>query len=255
MRRFFLSFVVLCALFLPFSGVAQTTLPALTGRVVDTAHALSPESIANLNHVILGLEAKTGGQFAIFIENHIPADTTLEERSYAIATHWKIGHKDHDNGALLYLAIKDRRNRLEIGYGWEGWVNDARAGDILRLIAPLLQEGRLEEALQFVVSTVAHFVEEKIPVSKPRARSSRHPLAEAIYVVIVLLMIGLTLWSMNPRQRERFIFLVYVHQLMLFLLQLLLSSRGSGRGGFGNGNDGFGGGGGDFGGGGASGRW
>ena len=47
---------------------------------------------------------------------------------------------------LLFLAVKDRKNRLEVGYGWEGVLNDARCGDLLRDAVPELREERYADA-------------------------------------------------------------------------------------------------------------
>lgn len=251
MRRLRFLILLILPFFIAINGWSAD-LPTFTGRIVDHSNTLSANQITTLNHLLLQLEDKTGGQMAVYLEDHIPENTTLEERAYAIATHWKIGHKGHDNGALLYFAMKDRRNRLEIGYGWEAWINDARAGDLLRAIAPLLRQGQTAHAIEYIIRNVAKYVDEKIPAPKRSTRPQRSPTTDAIQAILLLLLIGLALWSMNPRQRERFIFLVYVHQLLTLLLHILMNSRGGGRGGSGGG---FSGGGGSFGGGGASGRW
>jgi uncharacterized protein len=223
-------------------------VPPLTGRVVDTAGVLSAQEIAQLTQDIQALEEKTGGQLAVCIENHIPEDSSLEDRSLEIATTWGIGHKEHDNGALLYLAMGDRRSRLEIGYGWEGWVNDARAGDILRAMGPLLQQGKTADAIRLAVGQVAHFVEERIPVPKKEPLS---PLAKLILAGVVVVIAMLCFLSLDERRRDQFVLFLLIYQLMQFILLMLM--HGGGRGGRGGG--GFSGGGGSFGGGGASGRW
>lgn len=243
-----------------FLGLLATTLgfasdvPKLTGRVVDTAGILAPQEIINITNTIRTLEAKTGGQIAVCIEAQLPETTSLEERSHAIASTWAIGHKGHDNGALLYMAMKNRAFRLEIGYGWEAWVNDARAGDILRSMIPYLRKNKFADAITLAISHVAHFVEEKIPA--PAQQKGISNTAAGILALGFFILMGLYVWSLNERQRNRFIFLLIIHDLVQMILLALLHGNGrggSGRGGFGGNN--FGGGGGGFGGGGASGRW
>ncbi|MDO5462217.1 MAG: TPM domain-containing protein [bacterium] len=253
MRRL-LRFCWLLVGILTVSVGRAATIPTLTGRVVDQAGVLTPQEKVALTQTLLALEEKTGGQMAVCIESTLPEDTTLEEHTYNIATAWGIGHKDHDNGALLYMAMNDRRFRLEIGYGWEGWINDARAGDILRKMTPLLREGKTADAILLAITHVAYFVEEKIPAPQTPAKLSTR--TKAILAICVLVFILLYLWSMNERQRERFFFLLFIYNLVDFILIALM--RGGGRGGpsgFGGGGGGFSGGGGSFGGGGASGRW
>jgi uncharacterized protein len=244
------SFLLVCSLLVATLGGAAK-VPPLTGRVVDTAGVLSAQEIAQLTQDIQALEEKTGGQLAVCIENHIPEDSSLEDRSLEIATTWGIGHKEHDNGALLYLAMGDRRSRLEIGYGWEGWVNDARAGDILRAMGPLLQQGKTADAIRLAVGQVAHFVEERIPVPPPKEPLS--PLAKLIIAGVVVVIAMLCFLSLDERRRDQFVLFLLIYQLMQFILLMLM--HGGGRGGRGGGGGGFSGGGGSFGGGGASGRW
>jgi uncharacterized protein len=59
---------------------------------------------------------------------------------------WKIGEKKTDRGALMLFAIKDRKRWIEIGYGLEGILNDAKVGDIGRSMVPALQAANYDEA-------------------------------------------------------------------------------------------------------------
>ncbi|HAW69577.1 MAG TPA: methanol dehydrogenase, partial [Firmicutes bacterium] len=66
----------------------------------------------------------------------------IEQFSIRLADAWQIGQAGKDNGAILLIARDDRRMRIEIGYGLEGVINDARAGDILRdVLIPAFQRG------------------------------------------------------------------------------------------------------------------
>ena len=42
-----------------------------------------------------------------------------------------IGNKKENNGVLLVLAMKERKVRIEVGYGLEGRIPDGKAGRIL----------------------------------------------------------------------------------------------------------------------------
>ena len=136
---------------------AGKEIPELTGRVVDLADVLTPSEEARVSAEIVGLEKKTGGQMAVltlFSTGRIP----IETYSIRVADAWKIGHAGRDNGAILILAIQDRRNRLEIGRGWEGPVTDARAGDILRKMAPFLKKGLHEQGITLAIRSVTGLV-------------------------------------------------------------------------------------------------
>ncbi len=45
---------------------------------------------------------------------------------------WKLGQKGKDNGVLVVVAPKDRKMRIEVGYGLEGTLTDAIASRIIR---------------------------------------------------------------------------------------------------------------------------
>ncbi len=126
-------------------------------RIVDQAKVFGEDGTAKLAAAIRHLEAQTGGEMMVLTVPTIGL-SSIEDFGLETATKWKIGKKDEDNGALLVLAINDHRSRLEIGYGWEGSINDARAGDLLREIVPELRAEKYAEAAIKVVQGVEYFV-------------------------------------------------------------------------------------------------
>lgn len=135
----------------------DTKLPVQVRQVVDQAGVFSAEEQQELGAAIRRLEKNTGGEMMVLTVPTI-GHQSIEEFSLNAASNWKIGKAGKDNGALLVLAIKDRKNRLEIGYGWEGPVNDARAGDLLRSIVPELRAGKYAAAAIKVVNGVEKHV-------------------------------------------------------------------------------------------------
>ena len=146
----------------PAHDVARTpnsTIPDYPeNQVLDAAEVFGPEGTARVAAAIKHLEAQTGGEMIVYTVPTIGTNTTIEEFGLDVAMKWKIGKKGIDNGALFVLAINDHLSRLEIGYGWEGPVNDARAGDLLRMIRPDLQAERYADAAIKVVQGVETFV-------------------------------------------------------------------------------------------------
>ncbi len=100
-------------------------IPPLTGRVVDRAHILSPSIHSNLNSVLSTYETKTSNQVAVLtlpsLEGH-----PLGEFSHQVATTWALGKKGTDNGVLFLIAVKEKKLRIEVGYGLEGTLTDAK---------------------------------------------------------------------------------------------------------------------------------
>ena len=126
-------------------------------RIVDQAEVFGEDGTAKLAAAIKHLEAQTGGEMMVLTVPTIGL-TSIEDFGFETASKWAIGKKGEDNGALLVLAINDHRSRLEIGYGWEGAINDARAGDVLREIVPELQAEKYAEAAIKAVQKVEFYV-------------------------------------------------------------------------------------------------
>jgi uncharacterized protein len=126
-------------------------------RIVDKAGVFGQDGTAKVAAAIRHLEAQTGGEMMVLTVPTIGV-TSIEDFGIETASRWKIGKAGKDNGALLVLAINDHLSRLEIGYGWEGSINDARAGDLLREIVPELREEKYAEAAIKVVQGVEFFV-------------------------------------------------------------------------------------------------
>ena len=126
-------------------------------RIVDQAEVFGEDGTAKLAAAIRHLEAQTGGEMMVLTVPTIGM-TSIEDFGLETASKWKIGKAGVDNGALLVLAINDHLSRLEIGYGWEGPVNDGRAGELLRLIVPELRAEKYAEAAIKVVQGIEFYV-------------------------------------------------------------------------------------------------
>ena len=146
----------------PAHDVARTLNSSIPeypeNQVLDGAGVFGADGTARVVAAIEHLEAATGGEMIVYTVPTIGMNTSIEEFGLDVATKWKIGKKGVDNGALFVLAIDDHLSRLEIGYGWEGPVNDARAGDLLRIIRPDLQAERYADAAIKVVQGIETFV-------------------------------------------------------------------------------------------------
>jgi len=211
--------------------------------VSDYAGVLSRAQASSLEGLLLDLERKTGAQVAVVILPSLEGGQ-IDDFANHLYERWGIGKKGKDNGALLLVALKDRKVRIEVGYGLEGILPDARAGRIAdKAILPAFRQNRYAEGVIGGAYAVAQSIAEDAGVEltgvRPVARvASRGPRASPL-LGLLLLVIFIPLMIRHP-----------------FLAILLLSGgRGGGfsGGGFGGGFGGFGGG--LSGGGGASRSW
>ena len=242
-----------------------------TRRVVDEVGVLTSAEIDTLTGRIDVFEAASGGQMAVLIIRSLYGDE-VEDFALATAEKWQLGHKGEDNGVLLLLALEDRRSRLEIGYGLEGVINDARAGDILRDMAPFMRKGEYANAIDFVIRSVEALVlhengpevpgqeeeyeeEESGVMSVPNGSVETLSLVIAVCVLIQVIGTLVARVMIHPDVKKS-IGLIAMIAIFAFLWEVLKGSlRGGGGSRSGGGSSRSGGGGGSFGGGGASGRW
>ncbi len=101
-------------------------VPTLRGRVNDYANVLQSSQAQALETQLAQLERDTGHQVAVLTIPTLDGED-IEGFSIRVAENWKIGKKGNDNGAIFVVAVKDRRLRLEVGYGLEGVLPDAIA--------------------------------------------------------------------------------------------------------------------------------
>lgn len=135
-------------IFIIFTAVfAEMQFPAYSGFVNDFAGVIGPEQEKMIENLCDQLEAKTSVEMAIAV---IKTSAPLDPKGYAVKLFekWKIGKSGKDNGLLILLAMEEKRVEIEVGYGLEGTINDAVAGEILdKYTVPYFKEERFGEGL------------------------------------------------------------------------------------------------------------
>ena len=136
----------------------QPDIPdAAPSHLLDLADVFSTDEENALAETIEQLERNAGGQVRILTVRQLDG-IPLEQYTLEVASKWKLGDSGKDNGALLFLAVKDRKNRIEVGYGWEGVLNDARCGDLLRDAVPALRDERYADACAGIIRGMERFL-------------------------------------------------------------------------------------------------
>jgi uncharacterized protein len=115
---------------------AAGPLPAKPDRyATDRTGRLDAARMARLNETLASFERETSTQILVYVDARLPPGTTLEEVAAAAMAEWGVGQKGKDNGALFLAFLDDRRMRIEVGYGLEGALPDARAHRIVTEVA------------------------------------------------------------------------------------------------------------------------
>ena len=232
-------------------------VPPLRGRVNDYASVMSPDQVRALESQLAQFEQDTGHQIAVLTIPTLDGED-IEGFSIRVAENWKIGKKDFDNGVILLVAVKDRKLRLEVGYGLEGVLPDAIAKRITSdYIVPRFRAQDYAGGIIAGVDAVQKVIkQEPLPQSarkpNPTPQSDFNSLA---MIIITLVIFALMAFSSANRRRNQMWSGRGRRYPPIFWGGGGFGGGGFGGGGFGGGGGGFSGGGGSFGGGGASDSW
>ncbi|MGZ8830766.1 MAG: TPM domain-containing protein, partial [Thermoanaerobaculia bacterium] len=237
--------------------------PPPTRHYSDKAALLDTAQAEALDGKLADFEQSSGAQFIIYILPSIEGDA-IERFTVDCAQKWGVGQKKYNNGLVLFVFVKEKKVRIEVGYGLEGTITDAISSRVIReSIAPHFRQGDWAGGLNAAADAImAKIRGEEAPVQPLQQRGSGQQQRG-----------GNAFGSIAP---------VIIFFVFLFFILPMLRRRGGGCGGCwplfflggggttlggggwgggggggwgGGGGGGFSGGGGSFGGGGATGGW
>jgi len=240
--------IIIFALILLVSQMLALKVPKLKGHVNDYGNVLSSSEERRLENYLTSFEAASTVQIALLTIKSLQGEN-LEDYSMRVADAWKLGNKEKDNGVLLLVSMQDKKLRLEVGYGLESSLTDAKSGYIIRnYIVPGFKSGSYYNGIAAGMDAVTGVISDQLEITDEQiAQSQRKQAKKSPQVPFGLIMfILMFVFGGFGRRRRGGLFTA------LFLGSMLGGGRGR-SGGFGGG--GFSGGGGGFGGGGASGGW
>lgn len=127
------------------AGVAAAEAPSLpkpSRYVTDRAAVLPAPRAAALNEKLAEFERQSSDQILVYVDRRVPEGTTLEELGAKSIREWGVGQKEKSNGLIFFVFTDDRKMRVEVGYGLEGAIPDARAHRITdEIVKPSFRSG------------------------------------------------------------------------------------------------------------------
>jgi uncharacterized protein len=253
------------ALFAALLSAADFTSLQPQGYLSDFAGVVrNPAQRQAVESYLKRVEDATGAQIALVTVPSLDGEP-IEDVANLLYRKWGIGQKKSNEGVLLLLAVRDRRSRLEVGYGLEPVLPDGSAGDILRAMRPALRNNDYGAAMLAAAETLGTRIAQSKNVTianEPLRRAPRQqhqepfPWPAIAFGLILLLIVASKLGGRRGVRGGR-----RGHPGAVFFPPFMgggWGGGGSSGGGFGNydSGGGFGGfGGGDAGGGGASSDW
>lgn len=204
MMKFGLALVLLLGLGLDLTEAAPT-FPTLSGRVVDEAGLLSPGARQAITAQLAAHENATSNQVVVVTLADLQG-YTIEDYGYQLGRHWGIGQAKLSNGVLLIIAPKERKVRIEVGYGLEGTLTDALSHDIIQnRILPRFRQQQFEAGITEGVNSILAVLQGSYtPVSKKSRPSQSQDLGVGTFISLFMffLIVG-ELSSLWLRSRLR----------------------------------------------------
>jgi uncharacterized protein len=145
-RKPLVLFILITLAVIP-SSMAEKPFPKPQGLVNDFAEVIPPKDEQKLVALTGELLQKTGIPVVVVT---MPDIGGAEYNDYAnrLYSAWGIGKKGEDKGVLVFVTLKERKMRIETGYGVEGILPDGLVGEIRdRYMIPYFKENRFGEGL------------------------------------------------------------------------------------------------------------
>lgn len=170
---------------------AEKAVPFLGARVNDVAGIIPQPLRERLESRLQDLERRTGAQVAVLVVDSLDGDT-IEDFAVRVFQTWKLGRRDVNDGALLLVARQERRMRIEVGYGLEDRLTDARSRQILDdFIRPHFRDGNFGAGVEAGLDAIVKTIEGASLPPPPRAQIQQLPiLARLAMGSLFLLVIG-----------------------------------------------------------------
>lgn len=226
-----LCITVLLMLFCP--AAVQAASPASL-YVQDQAGILSSATEEKINHMGAALDKQTAAQIAVLTVAQVP-DGDIDTYANQMFRQMKLGDSTKNNGILLLISSGDKKARIEVGYGLEGALNDAKAGRLLdQYLVPSFREGKDDEGVLSVYTALVNIVMQEYGVDHLQGsgdQSVSGPVQGMALtwsdIVLLILLLGAVILDWL------FFGGVLTRSVVQILIWLIISRGGGGGGGFG----------------------
>src|SRR3569833_3244320 len=140
--------VLIAFLFSALPALAAPSFPALSGRVVVVAHILSQQTRDDLDQKLANLESRTSSQLVVASLPSLQG-YEISEYGYQLGRAWGSGQAKLNNGVLFIVAPKERKVRIEVGYGLDPILTDALSEIIIQqAVLPRFRSGDFDGGTQ-----------------------------------------------------------------------------------------------------------
>jgi uncharacterized protein len=167
-------------------------VPFLAARTNDLGNLVSSDVRERIEKKLADLEQRTGAQIAVLTVDSLEGDS-IEDYAVRVFQTWKLGRKDVNDGVLFVVARQERRMRIEVGYGLEDRLTDARSRQILDdIVRPHFRAGNFAAGIEAGVDAIVAVVS-GAPLPAPRGDRGQQIgsiVGLLVFSLMFLLVIG-----------------------------------------------------------------
>ncbi len=186
-------FVVGVVLNISARGFCEVKYPSAVGYVNDFANVLPPETKRFMEAELKDYADRTTNQIAVVTVKSLEG-LPVEEYTINLATKWGVGQKGKDNGVMLLMALKERKVRIEVGYGLEGDLTDLKSGRIIKdTIVPYFKKGEMAQGIQSGVDEIINVIGDLTPDQRLAKQEEQKKLDEEQAMIITSMFMVLVI--------------------------------------------------------------
>lgn len=193
--------LILCFLGIGVTA-AEPAYPSSVGWVNDFANVISADDRRQMSNLIQELKDKTKAEIAVATVPTI-GEEVIETYAVRLFEKWKIGEKGKDTGVLVLLAIKERKVKIEVGYGLEGAIPDGLAGQIIdQTMLPYFKAGDFSSGLKNGAMEVVRIIAKEYNIKIKGVVDRRDKIPDvSLLKVLFLLFFGIFFLIGSKRKR------------------------------------------------------
>lgn len=207
-KSIILTFSIVISLVLTVPLFSEDKFPARQGLINDFADVIQQDAKKEMEIRVQEVLQKTGTTVVVATMPTI-GENYLQGYVNDLYHTWGIGKKGENKGVLIFVAIKERKIRIETGYGVEGILPDGKVGEIIRNeMMPYLEKGDYGTGILNAVKNIAEVIATDAKVnlngqtsavtrSNTAVKKSNELSITAISIIafIVVGIIGLITWA------------------------------------------------------------
>jgi len=254
-KRIFIGVATIVAFVAIDSRAAEVIPPKPAGYFNDYAGVVSKDAAHRFNEQLAQFERETSNQVVVAVWQTMPSQSSIEDFTQRTFEAWRIGQKGTNNGAVLFVFVKDRQMRIQPGYGLEGALTDFTSDQIIRdEIAPHFRNGDYEGGLASGIESIEKAIRGEYKGSGKTHLERRDRTPAPSFLLFVIFVVVLSVVSRVMRRLGGYSYSSR-RRGPVFIPMGFGGGGGGWSSGGGGGFSGFSGGGGSFGGGGAGSSW